>query len=301
MLNKYNWNKQKWTLINQGSEDELKETIKSANIDPYIAREIATPTPKPKIEFYKDSIYLILHFPAFKHSHQNPKQEIDFIIQKNGLVTIQYDNIDSLHKISKYIEVNEVLLKDRAVEQHIFTLILKELYIDLGAEMTYIEKWAESITDNIFKNKQKEMVYEISEAIRIVLFFEKILSSHKNILDFLRKGSVHIFGKDFSDEVESIVVEYDRLITELGHILETLKEIRETNLSILTTKQNETMKTLTVINFIGLPLMLISGIFAMNELGTPFVGNPNAFYIIIFMMLLALLTTVGISKHKKWI
>ena len=63
--------------------EEIKNIIDKFEIDPYIAREIATPSPKSRIEFDDDSIYLIIHFPANKHTHTNQKQEIDFVIKKD--------------------------------------------------------------------------------------------------------------------------------------------------------------------------------------------------------------------------
>ncbi|MCX6789948.1 MAG: hypothetical protein NTV60_00270 [Candidatus Kaiserbacteria bacterium] len=61
------------------------------------------------------------------------------------------------------------------------------------------------------------------------------------------------------------------------------------------------MKTLTVINFIVLPLELITFIFGMHALGAPLEQNPNAFWIIMAAMLGigGLMTTL--LARKRWL
>ena len=80
-----------------------------------------------------------------------------------------------------------------------------------------------------------------------------------------------------------------------------LDELRETNNSILTTKQNEIMKTLTILAFIVVPLATLSQIFGMNVTHTPLVGLPYDFWIIIGIMLGLALAMFGYFKYKKWI
>ena len=82
---------------------------------------------------------------------------------------------------------------------------------------------------------------------------------------------------------------------------EYLKELRETNNSLLTTKQNEIMKILTVTNFIFLPLALIAGIFGMNSKSTPIINMPHDFYIILGIMGGLMVTMFSYFKWKKWL
>lgn len=300
MIQDYTIGKQNWRRINQATEDEINQTVAKFNIDPFITKELALPNPKSKIEFYKDAIYLIMHFPAFRHSHKNTKQEIDFIIKKDSLITIQYENIDALHKFAKEMEVKEILSKQNE-NRDIFITLLKELYYSLNDEVMHIESWANSITKHIFSGKEKEMVLEISEAIRALLEFEKITEPHREIFEFLMAGGEKMFGINFKYDIENIQNEYTRLKKLINNNLVILRELRETNNSILNTKQNEIMKTLTVITFIYLPINLIIAIFTMHANGTPFWNHPNVFYIIMTMCFITLLVMIQIAKKKKWL
>jgi magnesium transporter len=81
---------------------------------------------------------------------------------------------------------------------------------------------------------------------------------------------------------------------------ESLHELRETNNSLLTTKQNETMKKLTLLAFITFPLSLIASIFEMNTVDMPIVGLQHGFWIIIGGMTVVGLAMFWYFKYKKW-
>ena len=80
-----------------------------------------------------------------------------------------------------------------------------------------------------------------------------------------------------------------------------LHELRDTNNSLLSTKQNETMKQLTVLGAVVLPLTIICQLFGMSIHNFPLINNPNAFWIILTMMCSVALITLVYAKHKKWI
>ena len=49
--------------------------MKEFGIHPLVAEELRSPTLRPKVDLYDNFIYLILHFPAFQHTHgHDPEQ-----------------------------------------------------------------------------------------------------------------------------------------------------------------------------------------------------------------------------------
>jgi magnesium transporter len=80
-----------------------------------------------------------------------------------------------------------------------------------------------------------------------------------------------------------------------------LRELRDTNDSLLSTKQNEIMKQLTVLGAVVLPLTIICQVFGMSIRYFPLSDNPKAFWIILVMMFATALVTLVYARHKKWI
>jgi magnesium transporter len=307
MLNTYKYGSEKWIDVANGTSDEIHRLMDMYNIHPFIAKELTSLTPKPRIEFHDEYIYCILHFPVWKHTHNadSKSQEVDFIIGRDTLITARYDTIDALHRFSKDLEVNQILDKrgDKKYRpsHNIFVGILRGLYNSLFEELEHIEDVTEDITLKIFQGKEKEMVARISEVTRTLIDFKRVTDLHREILEALRERGAQVFGGHFGDEMEAIIVDYMKLNTTIKSSMEMLRELRDTNDSLLTSKQNETIKHLTGIGAVILPLNLIAWVFAMRTEGMPLIHNPNAFWIVIGMMVASSLLSLTYAKHKGWL
>lgn len=303
MIQTYSYGSETWVDIESGTVDEIQKVVEKYRIHPFIAKEMTSATRKPRIEFHDGYIYCILHFPAWKHSHSNElNQEVDFVIGKHLLVTARYDMIDAVHKFGKTLEVKEVLHKDENLsEQYIFLNLLRELYSGISEELAAIEDITEDITSKIFSGKEREMVESISLVTRTLLDFKRTIDLHKDVLESLHRYGKKVFGDEFGDEMERIIADYLKINTSIQSELTMLRELRETNNSLLTTKQNETVKELTVMGFIIVPLSFIAVLFAMRTEGMPFINHPYGFWIVIGIMLTSVAITLTYANHKKWL
>jgi magnesium transporter len=304
MINTYKYDNETWIDIDRGTGDEIREVMEKYNIHPLVARELTGVTRKPLIEFHNGYIFCILHFPAWKHTHgEEQNQEVDFIIGRDLLITARYDTIDALHKFGKSLQVKEILEKEhKDISSHtVFFGMLRELYSGLLDELEYIEDVTDDIESKIFKGRERDMVVSISEISRTLLDFKRVTDSHREILEVLRRQGETIFGKSFAGEIEIITLDYLKINTTIRADLEVLRELRDTNDSLLSTKQNEIMKQLTVLGAVVLPLSIITQLFGMSIHTFPLVDNPNAFWIILTMMFAVALCTLIYARHKKWI
>ena len=82
---------------------------------------------------------------------------------------------------------------------------------------------------------------------------------------------------------------------------EFLHELRETNNSLLTTKQNETMKRFTILAFTIFPLTLVAALFSMDTKYEPIVGSPYDWYTIVGIMVVAVIIMYWYFKRKEWL
>lgn len=304
MIKRYTYKELVWIDLESPTQAEVREIMEEFRIHPLIAEELLTPTLKPKVDPYEEYIYLILHFPALKHTHKNGRnQEVDFIVGKDFIITARYDTVDALHKFSKVFEVNSVIDKGDMGEHagFIFFYMIRKLYRSIEHELEYLADEREDVEDKIFAGKEKAMVYEISRLTRSSLDLKQALSSHGEILSSFESVGAEFFGGKFSSHLHSIIGEYYRVHTHIENELDDLRELRETNNSLLSTKQNEVMKILTIMAFVTFPLSLIATIFGMNTNNIPIVGHPYDFWMVIGLMVLLTAIFFWFFKYKKWL
>jgi len=304
MITRYEYRDLVWVDIESPSQDEIRKLMEEYSIHLFVAEELLLPTIKPRVELFNDYIYLILHFPVTKHSQSKSiMQEIDFIIGKKFIITVRYNMIDPIHNFSKTFEVNSVLEKGEMGEHagFIFYHMINRIYRFISDEIEYTSSKLKRIEDDIFKGKEKEMVREISETGRVLLDFKQAITPHGEILKSFEEVALNFFGKNFTYPLKSIMSEQYKIIKNIEKNKETLDELRETNNSLLSTKQNEIMKILTIISFIAYPLTIFSALFQMNMKHTPIIGMQNDFWIVTTAMLAVAIMFFSYFKFKKWL
>jgi len=303
MLTKQNYKAISWIDSENPTKDDSRSLMEDYNLSPEVGQDILLPTFKDKLVAYKDYIYLVLHFPAFKHTHnKSHRQEIDFVIGKKFILTNRYESIDAMEKYAKIFEVNSILDKNEAEigTGELFLAMMRTIYQSLSDELDAINYLLTEAEKNIFAGKEKEMVFELSRIGREIVNFNHIINPHGNILESLKHDGPKILGENFSLELNNVTNEYYKISKILENVTEVMRELRETNNSLLSTKQNEIMKTLTIFTFFALPFTIITGFFQMNTKYTPIVTNENGWLIIVGMELVVMIIVFLIAKKKKW-
>lgn len=303
MIRRFQYKDSVWVDIQAPTPEEVHAIMDEFSVNPTVVNEMVSPSLKSRVELHKDYLYVILHFPVFRHSHADEtRQEVDFIVGKNFVITVRYDSIDAIEKFAKIIEVSSIL--DRGIEENCTTLIffgiISQIYQSLENELEYIETHIAKIEHAVFAGEEKEMVFALSQVGRNLINFKKSTDFHKEVLGSLDSFGRTIFDDHFSYHVRRIQNEYAKIQNILMNNMESVAELRDTNNSLLSTKQNETMKTLTIMAFVTFPLTLMAAIFSMDTKNTPIVGNRYDFWIIIGMMLCATAIFFIFFKFKKW-
>lgn len=305
MLARYQHGSVTWVDLVSPTQEEVRALMEEFGLEPHVAEELLTPTMRSSVDVYGAYIYLVLHFPAFKHTHTvaSRPQEVDFIVGDEWLITTRYDTIDPLHRFAKIFEVNSVLDKSDFGKHasNVFFAMLMKIYQSLSDELDYIGDRLEEAEDAIFGGAEKEMVVELSNIGRDILNFKQALAPHTDVLESLAETRDTFFGNESEQNMERVSSDYFRLRNHLEGHNASLCELRETNNALLTTKQNEIMKLFTILAFVTFPLSLFTSIFGMNTQALPLVGHPYDFWIIIGIMVAATVMFFAFFKYKNWL
>ncbi len=307
MISTYKHKNTVWIDLESPSAKEIRQVAEKYSLDPNIANDLLTPSYRPYVDVHKDNIYLILHFPIVSDkidsANENRFHEIDFVIGKDYLITNRYEPYSSILEFSKVFEVDSILDKSNMSMNggFIFFYMLKHLYLNLYNKLEALKEKIKSAEDEIFSGNERQMVWEFSHLNRQLINFKAAFSMHHDVLKNLLQASDEFFGPEFKYYAKTIIGEYLKVKNEIVSVKDYLDELRETNNSLLSTKQNEIMKTLTVITFLVLPLSLIANLFGMNAISTPIIGSGNDFGIIIIIMAIFSLFTYGVIKYNKWL
>jgi magnesium transporter len=300
-------NKMIWIDLENPTREEVREVMNTYNLTPEVAEDLIDPTIRTRADIYKDYMYFVLHFPLHTHKKHHVfnkrTEELDFVIGKDFLITVHYSPIETLVSFAKSFEADTILNHERVTRNpgSLFVHILYRMYKAVQEKVDDIHTTLNVYEESIFAGKEREIVFELSALNRVLIYFQQALSSHKDILSLFERSSLLMFGKDFESYIDHITQEYNKATRATVSAKEYADELRKTNNSLLSTKQNEIMKTLTVINFIILPLSVITGLFGMNVDSTPLSGSQYDFWIVVLAMIIITLISTSIFKKKNWL
>lgn len=307
MVSKFKHKNITWIDIEKPTRNEIIEMVEEYKIPKIAGEELLTETLKSKVDYFEkeEIMYLVLHFPFFdKEQNIISEKEIDFLVGKNFLITTHYQEVDPLNNFSRIFQEDSILDRDKIGENpgYLLFFILKHLYKALDNEIDRISANLEKIESDIFNGREQEAVNSISYVNRKIIRFKKALSFHGDIIKSTEPIGASMFGSGFSFNMSMILSEFNKVNSNIAWYKDILDDMRKTNDTLLTTKTNETIKTLTIMTFIMLPITLITGVFGMNVVDDlTLIQSVEDLFIVIGAMVLTGLTMFIYFKSKKWL
>jgi Mg2+ and Co2+ transporter CorA len=183
---------------------------------------------------------------------------------------------------------------------HILLELSERLYGSVENELESLEDSIGAIEREIFEGNEKEMVVALSVVSRELLNQKRTLSAHNDVLQSLEQITVMTLGEEYGNFLRGMKSFHTRVYTKAFALADVLDELRETNSALLYTRQNEIMKTFTIMAFTTFPLTLIAAIFSMT-VDLPLPGTELDFWYILAGMALMTTAFFAFFKFKRWL
>ncbi len=294
-----------WLDLENPQPEEINQIMHSYSIPNEAAEDLLSPTPKQRVVKYDNCVYIVMHFPALSHpiAKNHQRQEIDFIIGKKFLITVHYDKIKSIDNFGESFitEIQSGLEDTEHNAGHIFHKLMRKLYHNILQDVEMTRDSLHRVENAIFKGEEKRMVIEISKIHRDILRFKSATGPHKEAITTLYQVFREFLGNEYEYFIHDMSSEYQRVERRMQANKDLLDELRLTNDSLLESKQNEAIKSLTMMAFMTFPLTLIATLFTMRTDYMPIIGMQNDFWIIIGIMFAVVISCISFFSYKKWL
>jgi magnesium transporter len=151
----------------------------------------------------------------------------------------------------------------------------------------------------VFEGRSENVVRDISNAKQEIIAYRKIIKPERATLRVLERYTQPFLPEELDIYFDEIVDAAERIWDLLDNYKEVLEGLESTNESVISHKQNDVLRLLTIISVTLLPLTLIASVFGMNVL-FPGEGTHTAFWVIIVSMITTLGGMLAFFRYKRW-
>src|SRR5881396_3156852 len=236
---------------------------------PLDVEDVLSKRQRPKIDDYGDEGYLfgVLHFPAYDKNVQRLNAgELDFFLGPDDLVTIS--NVQLLPVTWLFTRLQEdERLRDQLFGKgsgRLLYEVLDDLFDYCFPILDKIAYKLDSIEDDIEDRRSEEIVTDISKVKQEIISYRKIVKPQRPVLRLLERHIERFLPENLELYFDDLVDASERIWDDLDNFKEVVEALEDTNESVISHRQNDVLRVLTVVSVILLPLTLITGIFGMN-------------------------------------
>ena len=290
-----------WLNLHGIHDVNLIETIcNTLGMESLTVKQIVDTTQRPKMEDYDDYIFFSIKSISKNDFNQLYIEQLSFVLGKNYLISFQEEVGDHFNYIRQRMRDNLGLVRKKECDFLLFQLLdaILDNYFEtletINHEIAFIEK--QTLTNPkqstlLLIEKNKKDVSKIKKSI--APFKEALTNILQDRTHFLNKGNRKYF-RDLSNSCSNA-------IEEANSTYSALESLTNIYFSSLSQKMNETMKVLTTVAMIFIPLTFIAGIYGMNFENMPELKWEYGYFGVWGIMLLVLFGMIYYFKKKKWL
>lgn len=292
--------------LNGNSNQEVDELLRSVfKFHPLAIEDALLETHVPKVDDWGDYLYIVFHVCAVRPgSTELLLHELDIFLGRNYLVTYHTEPLSIFDQDRQSIE-KDPRDRLRAGPDHLLYRFL-ELGIDQSlVAIQGLDDQVDDIQNQMVENPSVTVLQSIFQIKRSAIRLHKTLSPQREVLNRLARDPFQpiqpkhrVYFRDLYDHV-----------VRIHDISESLRDLisgsLETYLSVVSNRTSETMKTLTIVTVMFLPMSFLAGFFGMNFFGDNLVLRRSLPEMLLFIgtCIIMALSPVVIwiqANRKKW-
>jgi magnesium transporter len=272
---------------------------------PLDVEDIVSKRQRPKVDDYEDDGYLfaVLHFPVYDKAIQRLNAaELDVFIGQDYLVTLPTRELLPVTRLFARCEADEVYREQLFAKGsgRLLYEVLDDLFDYCFPILDKIGHKLDRIEDDMFEGAAEDVVRDISNVKQEIISYRKVIKPERSTLRVLERRVARFLPEELELYFDDINDAVERIWDQLDNYKEVVEALESTNESVISHRQNDVLRLLTIISVTMLPLTLLTGIFGMNVV-YPGEATKTAFWIILAALVVTLGGMLGFFRLKRWL
>jgi magnesium transporter len=268
---------------------------------------------RPKLEEYGKNVFAVVHVPDVKN-RKSGIIELFVFFQKNWIITMHSDDSELIHSVDSRIRARGLAPLTIAPSPDLFFYIFLDFAVD--AYYPILDEVEERLEDldkqaiTTFKTRVKRMenvvaiITTIGGVRRKLMILRRSLTPTRDMIGMVMRGAVPFVADSSLRSFRDVYDHSFQLLETIDNDRDRTSDVRDLYISLHSASTDNTIKLLTLVATIFLPLSLLAGIYGMNftqGFFEPGSGDPLGFYVMTLAMLIITVGLVYSFKRSGWI
>ncbi len=278
----------------------IKKIGEHFNLHPLLLEDILNTGQRPKMEDFKNYIFIVLKMLYYEEKESEIKDEqVSLILGSNFVISFQEREGDIFNPIRERIRNGKGRIRNMDADYLTYALIdaIVDNYFII---LEKIGEKIEGIEEELLINPKPEILQAIHSLKREMIFLRKSVWPLREIISGLERGESSLIEKSTLIYLRDVYDHTIQVIDTIEAFRDMLSGMLDTYLSSVSNRMNDVMKVLTVIATIFIPLTFIVGIYGMNFRYMPELEWPFGYPLILFVMVAVAITMFFYFRRKKW-
>ncbi len=254
----------------------------------------------PKVDDYNDYVFIVVHGIRYEETERDfSSHELNVFLGPNYLVTFHSEESLSIAAAEEYVRRNPALMRQGS--DFLLHYIVDRLVDNYFPKLEIMEDRIEELEAAAFEDPSENVLNDIFEIRRQLTHIRRVVGHEREVLVSMSRGAIPFVGEKSRFYFRDI---YDHMlrITEMADSLrDTINIILQAYLSMVSNRLNNTMRVLTVIATMMLPMTVITGIYGMNFRNMPELGWDYGYYYVLGGMAIASGVMLYFFRKRKWL
>ena len=291
-----------WVHLDQPTAVEATLLAERFGFHELDIEDVLSKRQRPKIDEYPDYVFVVLHFPFYDKTVQRLNAaELDVFLGPDFLITLPNVELHPVTYLFRRCQDDPERREDLFSKGSGYLLyhVLDDLFDYCFPILDKIGHKLDRIEDEMFEGRSDEVVRDISNAKQEIISYRKIIKPERATLRVLERHTQRFLPEDLELYFDDINDAAERIWDLLDNYKEVVEGLESTNESVISHRQNDVLRVLTVFSVIVIPLTLIASIFGMN-VAFPGEGTREAFWIILAMLGAMLAGLLAFFRWRRW-
>lgn len=292
--------KKVWINVNGIHDPLLIHSIgQHFQLHPLLLEDIMNPAQRSKLDDYKSYIYIAVHNLYMNVDHLEEEQ-ISLVIGDNVLLSFCERQTDAFKPILERFLKPSTRMRQRKADYLAYT-ILDCIVDNYFLILEKVDERLEALESALLRGENSTIMFRIQAQKRELMILRKAIWPMREVINHFRRIDSPLVSETTRLYIYDV---YDHAIQSIEAV-ETFRDLvsgmHDIHLASINQKMNETMKVLTIVATIFVPLSFITGIYGMNFDIMPELHHPLGYPIVLLgMTLIALIMLIAFRKNK-WI